>query len=201
MPKQLFLVLTLCMVVQPAFAEWRMIGTPHYGLPILPPTPQAPPKPAPEVVYESDFRIAEGVLYNVRLSKRWAQFIPGAEMTVIKVLPDGVVFRLYANINETSRTSGNIGRSSFGSRTIHTSVVQAGTCFVRNFPSRALTVGEWCSTPLYVLCVEPVAYDGQMLPAYDYGVPNTPQNRKRFLNQPAFTTSPTKATNAVEKLP
>jgi len=196
---KVLLILGLCTLCEPSFAGWRMIGTPTYGLPVLPQTPRAPDKPAPEVVYESDFRIAEGVLYNVRLSKRWAQYIPGAEMTVIKVLPDGVVFRLYANINETSRTSGSIGRSSFGSRTIHTSMVPAGTCFVRNFPSRTLTVGEWCSTPLYVLCVEPVAYDGQMLPAYDYGVPNTPQNRKRFLNQPNLTTIPVTSTNAVEK--
>ena len=38
-PMKVVLILSLCILCEPAFAEWRTIGTPRYGLPYLPPAP------------------------------------------------------------------------------------------------------------------------------------------------------------------
>jgi len=56
--KQLILIVGLCTLCGTAFAEWRTIGTPHYGLPYLPPAPipepphllLPPPRVAPQPV-------------------------------------------------------------------------------------------------------------------------------------------------------
>jgi len=53
---KLLLIASLCTLAQPAFAEWRMIGTPRYGLPYLPPPPRPlsaqEPQPQPAPTYD-----------------------------------------------------------------------------------------------------------------------------------------------------
>jgi hypothetical protein len=200
---KLLVLLIVCAVCAPAFADWRIIGRPRYGLPITIPEPQtpeppAPPPAAPEYNPE-DYRISNGVLYNIKLSKRWGKYIRGFDMTVIKVLHDGVVFRLYEKNTtevELSRTTGSVGGSYVGLRTTstHTSMVPDGSCFIKNFPHGKLTEGEWVDVPLYVICIPvPIKYGGETVPVYDFGLPNTPENRK-LLKAPGNLET---ATNAV----
>jgi hypothetical protein len=127
-------------------------------------------KPKPE-----DYRIVNGKLYNLVLSTnfvtlnkisgehgpKWSYSQGGLQ--VVNVLQAGVVMRHY---------SFNIGNKGYGSTIIVTNLPDAaglvtGKYYPRPFRAMRRGVYKWASTE--------GIFD---IAAYDYGIPNTPENRK-----------------------
>lgn len=113
--------------------------------------PERPLPPDPKYKPQpEDFRIADGKLYNILVSTNWNTWISGPEMRVRQVLTNGVIFHL---------------------------IERGGTCLVKNYPG-LLTQGQTIKAYLRVMRAGVFQYAGETIPAYDFGLANTPENRK-----------------------
>ena len=105
-------------------------------------------KPSPQ-----DFRIVDGVRYNIILSTNWIRIPPRhqSEWTkVVTVIPDGVVFTLIGNRQ----------------------VPDGPKFLVKNHPDKAtLTTGQWIES-MILMRVGTFQYSGEVIPMYDYGLTN-----------------------------
>jgi hypothetical protein len=211
--KQLLVIVSLCALCQTAFAPTgRIWGTRpgevggRYGFDVPPYPPQKPPPPPVYVPEPWQLRIVDGVCYNIVRSVKWARLIP-RPMSVRKILPDGIVFTIRAQAIHQELSDGVIStRWSYRgattayntSRVTQTISLPEGSCFVRNFPdAELLTVGESVAPNLLVMRVLPFKFGQEMLPAYDCGLDNTPQNQLTLKPLPAAPVAAVKATNAV----
>jgi len=220
---KLLLILSLCALCQSTFAaSGRIYGTRlgevggRYGFPVPPPSPpvyQPPPPPAPAPPEpEWHFRIVEGQVYNIINSAKWAHLIPKAPLSVVQILPEGVVLKIHEQVFNEQLGSGS-SHTSISSpsayqieidKSYNTSFITrrislpGGTCFVRNLPgAQLLTVGERVAPDLLVMRVLPFPYAGQALPTFDCGEPITEDNRVLLVQALTPKPAPVKATNAV----
>ena len=222
--KLLLIIVGLCAVHQTAFApSGRIYGTRlgevggRYGFPVPPPSrpvyqpppPKAPAPPEPEW----HFRIVEGQVYNIINSERWAHLIPKAPLSVVQILPEGVVLKIHEQVYNEELGSGS-SHTSISSpsayrieidKTYNTSMITrrislpGGMCFVRNLPGgQLLTVGERVAPDRFlVMRVLPFQYAGQALPTFDCGAPITDDNRTLLVQALAPKPALAKAINAV----
>lgn len=126
------------------------------------------PKPTPST---NDFRIHEGKLYNVALSTNWVtipdalgyrQFIPGME--VVTLSSEGLILQFYDySYSRPGRPSERIDRIKL---------------VVRNFPGAAALVSGKKIDPFRAIPLSVVTYQGDRIPSFDYGLPNTMEKRR-----------------------
>jgi len=126
-------------------------------------------KPKPE-----DFRIVEGTLYNIQTSTNWSEIPESSEyfycwLKVFQVLPEGVIFQRGAMATKRNEPF------SYHEK-----------CLVQNYPGKdTLITGKSINQPIRVMRVGVFKYGSESIAAYDYGLPNTPENRKRLKNAAA----------------
>ena len=107
-------------------------------------------KPSPE-----DFRIVDGVRYNIILSTNWIRIPPRHQSKWTKVetvVPEGVVFTFIGNPRVR--------------------VPDGPKFLVKNHPDKAtLTTGQWIES-MILMRVGTFQYSGEVIAMYDYGLTN-----------------------------
>ena len=86
---------------------------------------------------------------------------------MVEVIREGVIFESYGSIDNGS------GR-------------MITYCLVKHLPDESmLTTGKIYRENRFVMRTGRFSYQNQTLPAYDYGLPDTPENRKALTNSVA----------------
>jgi hypothetical protein len=134
-----------------------------------------------------DFRIFEGQLYNVRRSVKWTCLAAdygrfAMTLTVRKIMEDG---SLYC----TQETEGmNPGGGDFYKGV-------SARLILKNYPAQDPHIGLWIRD---CYAIRLPAKPGDTVNTYDYGLPNTPENRKTLSQA---TNSIAVVTNTASKVP
>lgn len=145
-----------------------------------------------------DFRIADGVLYNIRKSSKWNTILVsrGTFLRFVGATTNGALFQEYEITYPDRRvlrssdalvSSGNFlgGVPGGNAATVingKPAEVARGLRCVTNFPASELATGERVNE-MMAMPIGVIDQDGTKIRRMDYGLANTPENRKTLRNK------------------
>ena len=137
-----------------------------------------------------DFRIAGGTLYNIQLSTNWVRLSQAKPLYVVAVRREGLLVEerwedpVYGppQVNALERIGAGFGGGPPHRPLLYT-IKQTGLRkLIRNYPKGVVT-GSRVPSDIFMPSGT-MDWEGSTIAIVDYGLPNTPENRKTLKEKP-----------------